>query len=153
MFFIWGVSRVGAGGDTLAVARVVGFAVLWVSRQLRSPKVSKGRAESPLVRPQSHTPARRGNDAPTTAREQGLSSYGFSACFGARRFPKGERKALWCAAGAYPLSRMGIDAPTTARVVGLPPRGGIVLSFDAKESTKESQRHGDSGKKPFTAHF
>ena len=45
------------------------------------------------------------------------------------------------------------DAPTTALEVGLPPRRGIVLSFDAKESTKESMRHGDSGKKPFTAHF
>ena len=35
------------------------------------------------------------------------------------------------------------DAPTTARLVGLPPRGGAVLSFEAKESTKESWRHGD----------
>ena len=47
----------------------------------------------------------------------------------------------------------GLDAPTTARVMGLPPRRGIVLSFDAKESTKESQRHGDSGKKALIAHF
>ena len=30
---------------------------------------------------------------------------------------------------------------------------GEVLSFGAKESTKESQRHGDSGKKPLIAHF
>ena len=30
---------------------------------------------------------------------------------------------------------------------------GVVLSFGAKESTKESQRHGDYGKKPFIAHF
>ena len=30
---------------------------------------------------------------------------------------------------------------------------GIVLSFGAKESTKESMRHGDSGKKPLIAHF
>ena len=37
--------------------------------------------------------------------------------------------------------------------MGLPPRRGIVLSFDAKESTKESMRHGDYGKKPFIAHF
>ena len=37
--------------------------------------------------------------------------------------------------------------------MGLPPRRGIVLSFDAKESTKESQRHGDSGKKALIAHF
>ena len=46
-----------------------------------------------------------------------------------------------------------LDAPTTARVVGLPPRGGEVLSFEAKESTKESTRHGDSGKKASIAHF
>ena len=47
----------------------------------------------------------------------------------------------------------GNDAPTPARADGVPPRRGIVLSFDAKESTKESMRHGDSGKKPFIAHF
>ena len=47
----------------------------------------------------------------------------------------------------------GTDAPTAARVMGLPPRRGIVLSFGAKESTKESKRHGDSGKKASIAHF
>ena len=48
-------------------------AVSWVSRQLRCPKVSKGRAESPLVRPQAHTPCPGwGPDAPTTARMVGL---------------------------------------------------------------------------------
>ena len=30
---------------------------------------------------------------------------------------------------------------------------GAVLSFEVKESTKESLRHGDYGKKPFIAHF
>ena len=30
---------------------------------------------------------------------------------------------------------------------------GVVLSFGAKESTKESTRHGDYGKKAFIAHF
>ena len=39
---------------------------------------------------------------------------------------------------------MGLDAPTPARTEGLPPRRGAVLSFGAKESTKESTRHGDS---------
>ena len=87
---------------------------------------------------------RAGNDAPTTARVVGLPPYGFLAGFGARRFPKGERKALWCASRRTPLSPGGIDAPTTAREVGLQPRRGIVLSFGAKESTKESMRHGDS---------
>ena len=44
--------------------------------------------------------------------------------------------------GAYPSGE--IDAPTPALVVGLPPRRGVVLSFGAKESTKESTWHGDS---------
>ena len=48
---------------------------------------------------------------------------------------------------------VGIDAPTPARVDGAAAPRGAVLSFEAKESTKESQRHGDSGKKPFIAHF
>ena len=43
--------------------------------------------------------------------------------------------------GAHPLPWMGPDAPTTARKVGL--LRGAVLSFASKESTKESQRHGD----------
>ena len=38
------------------------------------------RAESPLVRPQAHTPA-PGDDAPTTAREQGLQLYGAFTLF------------------------------------------------------------------------
>ena len=68
-------------------------------------------------------------------------------------FQRASGKPFGAPAGALPLPRVGNDAPTTARVVGLPPRGGIVISFDAKESTKESVRHGDSGKKPVTAHF
>ena len=54
----------------------LGLAVLWVSRQLRCPKVSKGRAESPLVCPQAHTPAPVGIDAPTPARVVGLPPRG-----------------------------------------------------------------------------
>ena len=79
------------------------------SHQLRCPKVSKGRAESPLVRPQAHTPC----------------------------------------------SRVGIDAPTTARVVGLAALWGVhtFLSMAKEKCAKESQRHGDSGKKALIAHF
>ena len=47
----------------------------------------------------------------------------------------------------------GTDAPTPARTDGAAAPRRAVLSFDAKESTKESQRHGDYGKKPFIAHF
>ena len=63
----------------------------------------------------------RVHDAPTTAREWCLPFHGFLANFGARRFPKGERKALWCARRRIPSAPLGIDAPTTARTVGLPP--------------------------------
>ena len=58
----------------------------------------------------------------------------------------GEREAPSAPAGAG-LLPVGTDAPTTARVVGLPPRRGIVLSFGAKESTKESMRHGATEKR------
>ena len=61
-----GDQRGGAGGDeekeqgdkgvTRRLRRGSGACRLWISRQLRCPKVSKGRAESPLVRPQAHTP-------------------------------------------------------------------------------------------------
>ena len=71
--------------------------VLWVSLQLRCPKVSKGRTESPLVRLWAHTPC-----------------LGWSMT---RRLRRG-----W--SGCRPE--------------------GAVLSFEAKESTKESPRHGDS---------
>ena len=37
----------------------------------------------------------QGSGAPTSVRTAGLPSMGFLATFGARRFPKGERKALW----------------------------------------------------------
>ena len=36
--------------------------------------------------------------------ETRLAVYGFLANFGARRFPKGERKALWCARRRIPLA-------------------------------------------------
>ncbi len=91
-----------------------------------------------------------GNDAPTTAREQGLQPYGAFTLF--FRWPEGVQGASGkppaCIGMCQPCRKKfpakGLDAPTTARVMGLPPRRGIVLSFGAKESTKESMRHGDS---------
>ena len=60
------------GLDALTTARV-GICRPMGFRHLRCPKVSKGRAESPLVRPQAHTPCPGwGPDAPTTARMVGL---------------------------------------------------------------------------------
>ena len=64
--------------------------------------------------------------------------------------PRGKPFGAPAGAGLLPV---GTDAPTAARVMGLPPRRGIVLSFGAKESTKESTRHGDYGKKALIAHF
>ena len=54
-----------------------------------------------------------GIGAPTTAREWDLTSHGFLATFGVRRFPKGERKALWRARRRIPIAPAG--------TVGLPP--------------------------------
>ena len=47
-------------GLTRRLRRGLGLVVPWVIHQLRCPKVSKGRAESPLVRPQAHTPCHGG---------------------------------------------------------------------------------------------
>ena len=70
----------------------VGFDIPWVSRQLRCPKVSKGRAESPLVRPQAHPPC-RGIDAPTPAREWDLPSHGALTLFFRWRKKSMQKKA------------------------------------------------------------
>ena len=79
-----------------------------------------------------------------------------SSAFGARRLPKrGSGKPFGAPAGADLLFPVGFDAPTAARVVGLAvPRGVHTFLSMAKEKyAKESQRHGDSGKKAPIAHF
>ena len=76
--------------------------------------------------------------------KSGLQTHEFPASFGARRFPTGERKALWCARRRIPLSRSGLTRRLRRGWWGCRPEGGAVLSFEAKESTKESWRHGDS---------
>ena len=50
---------------------------------------------------------------------------------------------------------MGTDAPTAARVMGLAALWGAhtFLSMAKEKCAKESQRHGDSGKKAPIAHF
>ena len=70
--------------------------------------------------------------------ETRLAVYGFLANFGARRFPKGERKALWCARRRIPLAMVGKDAPTTARMVGLPPRVGQYFLSKRKKVPKKA---------------
>ena len=64
---------------------------------------------------------------------------GFSPTFGARRFPKGEWKDLWCARRRKPPAAAGgIDAPTPARTVGLPPRGGQYFLSKRKKVPKKA---------------
>ena len=69
----------------------------------------------------------------------GLAVLWVPANLGARRFPKGERKALWCARRRISLPRMGLDAPTTARVMGLPPYG-FPASFGARRFSKGERK-------------
>ena len=66
----------------------------------------------------------------------------------------GERKAPSAPAGAIPCPRWGLTR-RLRRGLGLAvPRGAHTFLSVAKEKcAKESQRHGDSGKKPFIAHF
>ena len=188
------------------------------------PKVSKGRAESPLVRPQAHNPRHpAGPDAPTPARGQGLQPYGAlyasgggpKGCRGERRetgiqwiqppkavsarsfrqttsgahgsagradcLPRGKppvcihcptgmptpRRGCRGASGKPPcIASMGNNFAVSKspwrgltrrlrRGLGLAvPRGAHTFLSVAKEKcAKDSQRHGDSGKKPFIAHF
>ena len=68
-----------------------------------------------------------------------MTSHGFLVNFGARRFPKGERKALWCARRRIPSAPLGLDAPTPARTVGLPPRGGQYFLSARKKVPKKAR--------------
>ena len=101
----------------------------------RGPKVSKGERREAGIR--WIQPPKAVSDSEfrqTTSGAHGSANR-------ADCLPRG--KPFGAPAGAQ-LLPTGPDAPTAARVMGLPPRRGIVLSFDAKESTKESMRHGDS---------
>ena len=97
-----------------------GFGVPWGSRQLRCPKVSKGRAESPLVRPQAHTPCpgwgltRRLRRGSGTCRPMGRSPFSFD----------GERKGYKRKPAARRLQRR----PTSLCAVGFGLREPFGLS-------------------------
>ena len=115
-----------------------------VSHQLRCPKVSKGeRREAGIQWIQPPKAVSDRSFRQTTSGAHGSANR-------ADCLPRGKPFGAPAGAGLLPV---GTDAPTAARVMGLPPRRGIVLSFGAKESTKESMRHGDSGKKAPIAHF
>ena len=80
--------------------------------------------------------------------EQWLQFPGFLASFGARRFPKGERKVLWCARRRIPL--LGLDAPTPAREQGLQPYGAFTLFFRWRKKSVQKKASGTAtpGKSP-----
>ena len=116
----------------------VGLAGLWVSRQLWCSKVSKGeRREAGIQWIQPPKAVSDRSFRQTTSGAHGSANR-------ADCLPQG--KPFGAPAGAQ-LLPTGSDAPTAARVMGLPPRRGIVLSFGAKESTKESKRHGATEKR------
>ena len=80
-------------GMTRRLWRRLGLAVLWVSRQLRCPKVSKGRAESPLVRPQAHTPFPDEGMARQLWRRLGLAVLWVSRQLRCLKVPKGRAES------------------------------------------------------------
>ncbi len=99
--------------------RLMGF------HQLRCLKVSKGRAESPLVRPLAHTSCRRRGGLTRRLRRGrwGCRLMGFHQlrCL---KVSKGRAESPLVRPLAHTSCRRGgIDAPTPARTVGLPPYG------------------------------
>ena len=109
-----------------------------VSHQLRCPKVSKGeRREAGIQWIQPPKAVSDRSFRQTTSGAHGSANR-------ADCLPRGKPFGAPAGAGLLPV---GTDAPTAARVMGLPPRRGIVLSFGAKESTKESKRHGATEKR------
>ena len=145
----WGLAR--------RLRRGSGLVVLGFSRQFWCPKVSKGRAESPLVRPQAHTPCPGWGMTRRLRRGWwGLQPYGAFICFGRRTegFQRASGKPFGAPAGANPCPRRGLTR-RLRRGLGLAvPRGAHTFLSVAKEKcAKESQRHGDSGKKASNAHF
>ena len=81
--------------------------------------------------------------------------YGFLANFGARRFPKGGRKALWCARRRIPVAPAGPDAPTPAREWDLPSHGALTLFFRWRKKSVQKKASGTAtpGKSPLMPIF
>ena len=113
-----------------------------------------GASGKPPVRPQAQTPAPVGPDAPTPARGEGLQPYGALDCFrwrsegvqGASGKPTARSAERFPCGGLTRRLRRGLGFAV--------PRGAHTFLSVAKEKcAKESQRHGDSGKKAFIAHF
>ena len=151
-----------AWGMTCRLRRGVGFVVPWALSSEGELKGCMGRAEGPLQAALHDNSAGSSFLSGSMTRRlrrgwwrclpMGINS----SAFGARRLPKrGSGKPFGAPAGADLLFPVGSDAPTAARVVGLAvPRGVHTFLSMAKEKyAKESQRHGDYGKKAFIAHF
>ena len=87
----WAMPRRGWRADSGAG---VGLAALWGALLFREAirRGCRGASGKPPVRPQAHTPAPVGIDAPTPAREKGLQPYGALDCFGALRKGAGGTK-------------------------------------------------------------
>ena len=83
-----------------------------------------------------------GHDAPTTARIGTCRPMGFSPTSVPEGFQRTSGKPFGAPVGAYPLPRRGMTRRLRRERWGCCPEGAV-LSFEAKESTKESQRHGD----------
>ena len=110
------------------------------------PKVSKGERREASI--QWIQPPKAVSDPEFRQTTSGThGSAGRADCL-----PRG--KPFGAPAGAYPLPRQGLTR-RLRRGLGLAvPRGAHTFLSVAKEKcAKESQRHGDSGKKPFIAHF
>ena len=102
-----------------------------------------------------------GSDAPTAARGQSLQPYGALSCFGwrseggaggrAESHPACINKKQLC---RKQFPRRGLTR-RLRRGLGLavPRDAHTFLSVAKEKCAKESQRHGDSGKKASTAHF
>ena len=83
-----------------------------------------------------------GPDAPTTARIGTCRPMGYSPTSVPEGFQRTSGKPFGAPVGAYPLPRRGLTRRLRRERWGCCPEGAV-LSFEAKESTKDSQRHGD----------
>ena len=75
--------------------------------------------------------------------DRDLPSYGFSPASMTEGFQRASGKPFGAPAGAYLWPRGGLTRRLRRERWGCRPEGAV-LSFGAKESTKESTRHGDS---------
>ena len=111
--------------------------------QLRCPKVSKGRAKSPLVRPQAHTPCPGVGLTRRLRRGSGLAVLWFSRQLWCPKVSKGRAESPLVRPQAHtPCPRVGIDAPTTARKQGLQPYGAFTLFFRWRKKSVQKKASG-----------